>query len=693
MISILNEYSPINPPSMSSQPNSDNDLIINSTLPARKTVNIYGVWDGLEFSREEFFWTPSSIAKISNPAITVDGLGEDTYTLKTPDYPEISVSDSEYVALKGFATKETVEEFLENTLMPNGEFSEYFYLLADEWNIDNLANYITDADGNFEFSEDKYSEAGFLFELLFECGGAIYPVDSNGIITFPTSANMDNQDMFAIYERKQHTYTFYYPDGSSYETESVYYGEHPSDPIRWSQKPLPTSGNDTRYRLYNRTITSQNPEMPGNVVEWYSVEDDSSTGGQYVYKKRLFDVNAAWRETTDQTNTAISLDDYTAGTGVTSFTMRLTYSVPILFVIDGVPEGYPGSYGYGNGWKTNSEFLQNWNTKNASDGKYCFYDYDNDEPMQVNLSDNLFRSSTLYISDREVQGGKGPCIKDTSPSWFYDASCYTDRVSEYNTSEANRIMQKAAYLVRIKPLDHDPSTNSPIFVYHRTTPRYILSFDPDSELDQTKLVFDDLAYCHTTWSYADHINCMGRTPDIYNEGTDESPDYKIYYTKDVIYEWGTIRWYNNTQQKSTVVNYWILSAPGEVYDGDWGDVNGDWRSAPYGAGGYHTVLYSDVVISPNYLDFDKPKVRISRNGVIVDSNKIIEAGYTPVYNQDYVDVVANAATVENLWTYWDFQASQWEVFRRSDLVKATTCNPLVPRARSGEVASVEYIWN
>lgn len=649
MISILNEYSPINPPSMSSQPNSDNDLIINSTLPARKTINIYGIWDGTQYAKQTHYWTPSSVVKVVNPATTTSGLGEDTRVLKTPDYPEITVDDSDYVALKGFATKETVANFLENTLMPDGQFSAYFDMLVEEWGMDNLADYITDGEGNFEFSEDKYNESDFPFELLFECSGAdIYPLIQSGELVFPSSDGMDAQDMFAIYQRMSYRYTFYYPDNTIYETEDVLFGEHPTDPTNWSTKPFPDAPPDTRYRLVN----------DGDGA-WSAVEDSSSVGGDYIYSKSAVDTvpGRTWRDTTVAPHDAdwVDMMDYTAGTQgqSTTFIMRQITSVPVIFVIDGIPEGFAGSYGAQGG----VDSVTGYQLRNYTD----YYDYTNNDTVRINLNSGYHRASTPTVFEDTTSNN---LIKDPSILWFYDSACYSDRLGR-NSSDG------VSYYSR---------DDKPVILYTKLRDVKYITF---TDLDGGSVEFNSVIFSsYPTYAYLD-----GLIPKTITYKEHFIRENKVYATQGARLRLGS------TSSTSPSGAVYIKNTDTQI---KYVDIK---QSSTYAIGSWRNItdatdinvlffLNNNITAKPIPVTYSKPKMHMTGIDptVIVNTSGVDTDVYSVTVTSAYIDVVAKAATAQNISTAWVFDMTQFSFSK--DGYSFTGYTPSSPSAVCGATANV-----
>lgn len=650
MISILNEYSPINPPSMTSQPNSDNDLIINSTLPARKTINIYGIWDGTQYVKQTHYWTPSSIVKVVNPATTMSGLGEDTRVLKTPDYPEITIDDSDYVALRGFATKETVANFLEDTLMPDGQFSYYFDMLVEEWGMDNLADYITDGEGSFEFSEDKYNDPDFPFELLFECSGAdIYPLIQSGELVFPSSDGMDTQDMFAIYQRMSYRYTFYYPDNTIYETEDILFGEHPTDPTNWSTKPLPDAPPDTRYRLVNNGGGA-----------WSAVEDSSSVGGDYIYSKSAVDTvpGHTWRDTTVTPHYAdwVDMMDYTAGTQgqSTTFIMRQVKSVPVIFVIDGIPEGFAGSYGAQGG----VDSVTGYQLRNYTD----YYDYTNNDTVRINLNSGYHIASRPTVFEDTTSNN---LIKDPSILWFYDSACYNDRLGTTRSSDG------VSYYSR---------DSKPVILYTKLRDMKYITF---TDLDGGSIEFNNVIFSsYPAYTYLDGL-------------VQKTISYKEHFIREnkVYAAQGARLRLGSTSSTSPSGAVYIKNTDTQI---KYVDIK---QNSTYAIGSWRNItdatdinvlffLNNNITAKPMPVTYNKPKMHMTGIDptVIVNTSGVDTSVYSLTVTSTYIDVVAKAATAQNISTAWDFDMTQFSFSK--DGYSFTGYTPSSPSAVCGATANV-----
>ena len=563
----------------------DNNIVINYTLPARKTINIYGVWDGSEYAVDSIYWVPSTYVSISNPATTMTGLGEDTRALYTPENIDAVVDDDANVVFKGFAYKETVEQYLQNTYFDNNGMSEYYDYVAEAWNEPDLKDFFTDENGELDFSTERYdgSMGAFPFELLFECPCDAV-MDEYGTLTFRAAVDLSTpQDVFVIYERKSFTYTFLNPNGTVYASELVAYGESPEDPsIQQGAPPLPPAAR-VRYRMVEDSSSSD--VVYSAVEDPPESDDDVGESGEYYLFTNYSPVQTAsqrWKEANSQSDEPVSLLNYIAGTPnqATSFRMRVDATIPLVFVIDGVPEiadadgvGYPDSYLAGSGVKQSTG-----NTLSR---------YANFTPQTV--SKDAQYSAPLPT----VQNASGITIKDNSIGWFYDAPCYSNRAAS------------ARYISTI-------GIETPLFVYTKLEDIYCISF---AGIDGSYIftIGDNIQTSRPTYTYRDGVVAY-RSKSV--------QDGCVYATKgSVMTTAGLFYGKDNTYSMS------VASA--------WEDAGGNTITS--------FTLNGNIELTPTVASYNKPKLRVRVQNISSSFNDNSTGESGDEYG--YVDVDISAMNV------------------------------------------------
>ncbi|MBO7462062.1 MAG: hypothetical protein J6T96_05655, partial [Bacteroidales bacterium] len=521
----------------------------------------------------------------------------------TPQNTDIMLNDSSYVRLKGFASKQAVAEYLESTFLDNGELSEYYDLVSNTWDDSDLYQNFMNGDGEFEFSEQKYLSGAFPYELLFE-GECDITMNGEGTLIFQANADLSTpQDLFAIYERDDITYTFYKPDNTVYATKSVTYGESPTDPSVGTGAPALPSDVTTRYAL-----TSSN--VDGNIV-WTATEDSQAQSNYVESFYRVADLSQRWCEAGDSDETAVQLRNYTAGTSgqTTSFKMRLYTQIPLVYVVDGVIEGFAGSYNANNGvhpvrgdvLKNYSNYaisrMQRWTTR----------------PLQA---PQVYTDSTYAIR-----------AMDGSICWFVDAACQQTRLTSITMHGTMEPMIVYAKLRNVYCLSFDGLSGGALTIANNvgTAPSY--SYNGESLSLLAPQIISNSVYATT-----------GTTISLSGLDFRKSTDT----TFDVVSGW------KYTSDDSAVSSTFSLTANTEV--------------APVTTTHDKPKLKIKLDFTHDFWDSDSDGImHDDGKQVELDENNINSQLYVYSYytddGDDYVEITAKAATADNLTTNWVFDMS------------------------------------
>ena len=717
---ILNEYSPINLRQISGEPSVLNDVLINSVLPSRREFGIYGLWDGSSYYSDYYYFIPNSTVKIANPATTIDQMGEGTRPLKTPEYPEISITSSEGIILRGLATRETVANYLENTFMPNGELSEYYSTVEEDWGEGDFSFYFKDDGDNFAFTDAQYMDSMFPWEILFECP-VDYELDVNGEFGFPVVFdNTDNADLFAIYGRKKYTYNFYYPDsyndGALYYTEDVYYGEIPVDPYTLSgniENELPPASYSIRYKIEANTS--------GADIEYSAVKDSESVNGTFVFDKFEF-LGNLWSVKSNKAGWDIKLNNYPAGEGVnTSFKMFVSEDKPVLTVIDGVIEGIDSqSYGYNNGYHpVTNYYLNNYDR---------FYDYTNNKPCVFN---QWFWPSNItlpQICTKSPSPGNNARVydsssrnylrKDSMVGWFYDPNCLKLRAGRGYDMYVSQTVQFGI-------------NEGPIFVYTKMKDRHRVSII--NELTSLQLPDTDPIY-HYFYPIDTADFGLERLNTQYSINRVESGEtytsLKTYFTKNNNneYEPANLDEVYNEGDTITGEYYYPVGRIGFIVPST--SDGGSWNGTPVViqsltdgytleivsstnnttnivvASGWEDVDTSetypssfvvtrDMLIKPITTTYSKPIMRVPiDSSVTVDTSNVDFTVYScetvTIDSVQYLEVMAIGADANSVTTDWTFDLTQFDFIKNG--ASPSSYSPAAPSAKAGEVTVVTPVW-
>ena len=416
----------------------DDNSVINYTLPGRRTVNVYGLSTNNEYETHPYYLVPGTTMRVQVPELGTTRWSADGRSYISPENVEAVVTDVNCIKLKGFARRSTVSSYLASIFFnAGGQFSEYYDILSEEWSEANLYQYFADENHDMDFSPERYGEANYPFEIMFECG-VDFSLNSDGTIDIPGTT----EDLFAIYERKTFTYTFYCPDNTLYDTIEVIFGDSPYDPAAEAGAPPLPADVDIRYKLVS--------DSSGADVVWSAVADSTSTTGDFVNVTHKAVTTSAnrWRESSMPNSQHISLVNYTAGTPnqATSFVMRYDVHIPVIWVIDGVPEGLANSYGANNGVSPITGYtLQNYSS-------YAIRQYINSD-SRTQSAPNITDSN----GDRKL---------DCSIGWFYNAAC-SNRMRGGSSYDLNGATTPVFYYTKSKN------------IYRLAITRYFENFPPE----------------------------------------------------------------------------------------------------------------------------------------------------------------------------------------------------------------------
>lgn len=372
----------------------------------------------LNYDSKQIYWTPSPSqnnivkVKIPQPAPAINSTWLPVRPLASPSNPDAVVDTASNISLKGFATKETVERWVESS-----DFADYYEMLTSNWWLSTKEV----AEDNGEFSFNRYLDTeDFPYDVLFECDVDIPVKTANGqrYIEFDSGVGLDEQDIFAIYERKKFDYKFYYAgeNGNLYATKSVHYGDPVGNPTQEDagNNQLPTSIGTT-YRLTSSTS--------GGVTTWTATQAAQTQGDGYTYASTKTEISTLSPWKIRGTNTITNMSNvYASDTGNHNYEMNMVTTIPVVCVIDGEIETKVS--GYGSDGNSNYDCV----------GNFDLYDYDsepNGDFRGIESGSSFpcdFSGFYIYKHDTEIPARDTSFIRNCG-GWFTNADCTNGYIS------------------------------------------------------------------------------------------------------------------------------------------------------------------------------------------------------------------------------------------------------------------------